>query len=120
MLAGVPMNVISAFVLFAITFSMGWEAVGPVAGTVATGMPAWEYGVREGDEFVTMNGNRIVDFTDIPQESIFSDEVDVVLRRDGALLPSIRMPARDRGEGMRQIGVGAADDGRIGIAEGEP
>ena len=44
MLAGVTMNALAAFVLFAITFSAGWDATAPVAGSVTPGMPAWEHG----------------------------------------------------------------------------
>lgn len=115
MLAGVTMNVIAAFVLFAATFSIGWNAQAPVAGNVLPGMPAWENGIQEGDEFVEIGGHRILDFTDVPQETAFSDQVDVVVRRGGAVLPPITITTRDRGEGLRQIGVGPSDDGRISL-----
>jgi regulator of sigma E protease len=108
MLAGVTMNVIAAFVLFAITFTAGWKAEAPVVGVVAPGMPAWEHGMRRGDEIVSIQDHRIVDFSDIRQETAFTDEVTVVLRRDGALLPPLTMATRNRGEGIRQLGVGQA------------
>jgi regulator of sigma E protease len=118
MLAGVTMNVIAAFVLFAVTFSSGWMAEAPVVGDVAAGMPAWEYGVRKGDEIVSIDGHRIVDFTDIRQETAFADEVTIVLKRDGAVQPPVTIPTRDRGEGIRQIGVNQAvvADGRFAVA----
>jgi regulator of sigma E protease len=119
MLAGVTMNVIAAFALFAIVYVAGWQTLRPVAGEVSLGSPAWEYGVRKGDEFVTLNGNRILDFEDIAQEAFLSDEVEAVLRRDGVLLPAVRIPTRAGGAGLRQIGVGpqAHEDGTISVED---
>jgi regulator of sigma E protease len=108
MLAGVTMNVLAAFVLFSVTYAAGWETLPAVAGQVTPGGPAWEHGVRKGDEFVTIDGNRIIAFTDIQQEAVTANELEVVLRRDGALLPPMRLPTRDLGAGLRQIGVGPA------------
>jgi regulator of sigma E protease len=117
MLAGVTMNVIAAFVLFAVTFSSGWMAQAPVVGRTAPGMPAWENGLRPGDEFVEINGHRIVSFSDISQETAFSNEISVVLKRDGAVLPPLTLATRDSGEGLRQIGVAPpmVADGRFAV-----
>ena len=119
MLAGVTMNLIAAFVLFATVFTTGWETHRPVAGTVVAGTPAWEHGVKKGDEFVTVNGNRVVDYEDIAQESFLHDEVEIVLRRDGKLLPAMRIPTRVGGAGLRQIGVGVQfrEDGTLDVDE---
>ena len=105
MLAGVTMNVIAAFVLFAVVYVTGWRTNPPVAGGVEPGTPAWEHGVRKGDEFVTVNGHRILDYSDIAQESFLNDELEVVLRRDGTILPAMRIPTRMSGAGLRRIGV---------------
>ena len=113
MLAGVTMNVIAAFVLFI-------EAIAPHVGTVVPGMPAWEYGLQPGDEFVSIDGARILDFTDIPQETVIADEVDVVVRRGDKVLPAITMPTRLGPEGLRMLGVSppVRADGTIGVVEG--
>jgi len=79
MLAGVTMNVIAAFVLFAVTFSSGWMAQTPVVGRTLPGTTAWENGLRPGDRFVEINGHRIVSFSDISQETAFANEISVVL-----------------------------------------
>jgi regulator of sigma E protease len=105
MLAGVTMNVLAAFVLFAVTYAAGWETLPAVVGDLEPGGPAWEHGVRKGDEFFTIDGNRIIAFSDIGQEAVTADELEVVLRRDGTLLPPMRLPTRDLGAGLRQIGV---------------
>ncbi len=119
MLAGVTMNVIAAFLLFAVTFGAGWETQPPVVGQVSPGTPAWEHGVREGDEIVTIDGRRILDFMDIIQETVVAQEVEVVIRRDGAVMAPITIPTRDTGEGVRQIGVAPALwlDGRIAVGD---
>src|SRR5262245_60217086 len=75
MLAGVTMNVITSFLLFATTFLVGWETNPPVVGEVVPGLPAWEAGLRPGDEFVTIGGRRVLDFMDVKQETVFADEV---------------------------------------------
>jgi regulator of sigma E protease len=119
MLAGVTMNLVAAFVLFAVTYSVGWETFPGRAGEVVRGMPAWEHGVRKGDEFVTINGDRVLDYDDIFQATVIADEVELVLRRDGNLLPPMRVPTRDGGTGLRAIGVRQPirEDGTIAVED---
>ena len=117
MLAGVTMNVLAAFALFAVVFLVGWQTSPPVVGEVEAGLPAWEHGIKKGDEFVTINGNRILDFEDVMHEAILSDEVEVVVRRDGNVLPAMQIATRAGGAGLRQIGVrpSVRDDGAIEV-----
>jgi len=119
MLAGVTMNVIAAFALFAVTFGAGWDTIPPVVGEVQPGTPAWENGLRAGDEFVSINGARPLDFSDIMQETIVSDSVDVVVRRGGEEIRR-SIPTRDNGEGLRGIGVKPvlSSPARIVVEEG--
>lgn len=114
MLAGVTMNVIAAFVLFLAVYALGADVTPPVVGDVVHGMPAWERGIKKGDEIVAIDGRRIVDFMDVTQETIFSDEVEILLRRDGEER-TFRVPTRDDGEGIRRIGVApaAAEGGAV-------
>lgn len=120
LLAGVTMNVIAAFVLFALTYAIGWRTIPPVAGEVRAGYPAWENGIRTGDEIVSIDGRRVLDFGDIQQECAVADEVEVVIRRDGKVLPPMTIETRDAGEGIRMIGLGypVHPDGRLGVAPG--
>jgi regulator of sigma E protease len=117
MLAGVTMNVIAAFALFAFVFSAGWDTVPPIAGDVVPGLPAWEHGVKKGDEVVSIDGRRILDFSDLQQETVFADAVEVVVKRDGSVLPAMQMPTRDGGDGLRVIGIGypLRTDGAFGV-----
>ncbi len=54
--AGVIMNVIFAFIFCVIAWSVGVEYIPCRVGGVVPGGPAWQAGVRPGDEFVTVNG----------------------------------------------------------------
>jgi len=117
MLAGVTMNVISAFLLFTYVYAVGYAASPPVVGEVAPGMPAWERGIRPGDEIVSVDGKRTLDFMDVQQETIFADSVELVLRR-GAGESKLVVPTRDSGEGLRAIGVGPRMTSRLVVEEG--
>lgn len=116
LLAGVTMNVITAFLLFFVTYWVGWETTPAVIGHVAEALPAWQNGLREGDEIQTVNGRRILDFSDMRYETTLAREVEIGLRRDGKPL-TLRFATYDAGEGLHQIGVGPVvyDDGRIEV-----
>ncbi len=118
MLAGVTMNVLAAIVFFILTFQIGWVATAPVVGRTLPGMPAWEQGLKEGDEIVSVDGKRILDFTDVIHETMFADEVDVAVRRGDRAL-SMRVPTREGPNGMHMIGVAPGDDGRIQVFDGD-
>lgn len=115
MLAGVTMNVLAAFVLFVCAYTAGVEVTPPVIGSVVAGSPAAEAGLRPGDRIVTIDGKRIVEFGDVVQEVGFAESIGVVVEREGARLPSIRIVTALREDGIRQLGVSPAmvDDGRI-------
>jgi regulator of sigma E protease len=108
MLAGVTMNVITAFALFVWTFSIGVELPAPVVGQVQHGYPAWEHGIQPGDEIVTIDGKEIIEFRDVIQDVVLADAVDVEIRRDGELLPVMRIPTREQPGGIRVLGIGGA------------
>ena len=116
LLAGVTMNVITAFALFAVTYWAGWETTPAVIGHVAEGLPAWQNGLREGDEILTVNGRRVLDFSDMRYETTLAREVEIGLRRDGKLLTT-RFATYDAGEGLHQIGVAPVvwNDGRVDV-----
>ncbi len=119
MLAGVTMNVLLAAVLFVATFSMGVDMLAPVVGMTTQGGPAWEAGIQPGDEIVTIDGRRILGFDDIVHEVALQPSVEVVVRRDGALLPPLRVVTADGGA-HRVIGVVPAEDpsGVFGVEDG--
>lgn len=121
MLAGVTMNVIAAFFLFATAFSMGVERIAPVVGAVVPGSPAEKAGIEPGDRIVEVEGHRALEFVDIIQETVNADEVELRIRRGDTLLDPMRVPTRMT-NGARQIGIGPAPDpsGRISPEEDSP
>ena len=71
--AGVIMNVIFGFCLFAFAYKLGVPYSPAVIGSAFPGMPAWQAGVREGDKLVAINGVERDDFEDIRRQVMLSD-----------------------------------------------
>jgi len=104
--AGVVVNVITAMFFFAIAFQLGVESIPAVAGSVRTGMPAWEAGQKRGDKFTRINGRKVESFSDIMRGVALSTE-DVVVEgvsRDGKTFKFRLEP--DTSGTRRIIGVG--------------
>lgn len=113
--AGVIMNILLGLICFIIVYSQGVPEIPAVVGSVLPGTPAYEKGLRPGDEVVAINGQRGVDYQDLRRIVSLSAEgesVDFEVRRPGQSDP-IRMsilPRRD-GDAMNpSIGVRAASD----------
>ncbi len=120
MLAGVTMNVIAALFLFVATFAIGIDMPAPIVGSVPAGRPAWAAGLQVGDEFVTIDGKRVISFLDVTQDVMLKEQVEVVMRRDGELMPALTLRPEPDAGGLRRIGVGPAviDVAAISIAPG--
>ena len=123
--AGVVMNIITGFGFFAIAYGMGVEELRPIVGSVATGSPAWEAGIRAGDEIHAVDGDDVESFIDIQQAIVLSSgELTISgVTADGEEFSKKVTP--ERGKQMRQIGIGrsqsltisplAGDEGAISI-----
>jgi len=70
--AGALMNFLSAFVFFLIAFAFGVGFPEPRVGSVAVGSPAWTGGLRPGDWVVSIDGEEIVDYTELLVASAFA------------------------------------------------
>lgn len=70
--AGVIMNVITGFMFFALAYRFGVVELVAMVGGVSPGSPAWEAGIEEGDVITEINGDRILNFTDINQAIVLS------------------------------------------------
>ncbi len=65
LVAGVTMNVILAMVLFTIAYGLGEPTFPPVIGKVVPGTPAAQAGMLPGDTILSVNGQRVQQFSDL-------------------------------------------------------
>lgn len=63
--AGVIFNAISAVIIFMILFMNGIDLKPAMVGRVIPNSPAYDAGLKEGDEIVAVNGERFVDFESV-------------------------------------------------------
>ena len=104
--AGVTMNIITGILFFAFAFRSGIEVLDREVGFVKVGMPAWEYGIREGDVITSMNDRKVDEFQDILRQTALSrGDIDVVGKHaDGTPFHETFSP--DRKGIRRRIGTG--------------
>ncbi|MCA9081811.1 MAG: site-2 protease family protein, partial [Planctomycetaceae bacterium] len=103
--AGVIMNIITGLMFFMLAFRWGVEVPERVVGYVAVGMPAWQYGIRTGDEILDINGREIHDFSDVMVATALSQGPLTIQLRDpdGQERTVTVVPEMDS---TRKIGVG--------------
>jgi membrane-associated protease RseP (regulator of RpoE activity) len=63
--AGVVMNIIFGLVVFIVAFKIGVHQTAPVVGVEETGGPAWQAGVRPGDQFTKVDNVARPHFEDL-------------------------------------------------------
>ncbi len=106
---GVIMNVIFALVVFPIVLAAGVPVLKPVIAAPTKGMPAWQAGIPEGTEILSIDGAEVYDFFHIPNEVALADPgpVEFKLRLPGQAGTTTRLitPVYSEEGGFRQIGV---------------
>ena len=106
--AGVIMNVLFAIVVFPIAFSAGVPMDSTVVGNVRNGSPAWDAGLRAGDEIVSVNGSDVLGFSDIRITVATADEsegVNLRVLRDGKTKTLHLNPVYDEASGLMMAGI---------------
>lgn len=112
--AGVTFNAIAAMLLFMALFMRGIPLVPAVVGEVVPNSPAYDAGLRPGDEIVEVNGERFVDFEALllaPPLSGKGQPFSLVVRREGGREEPISVVAEYSAadtSGMRSIGISQA------------
>jgi regulator of sigma E protease len=85
--AGVVFNAIGAVIIFVILFMNGIDLKPAVVGQVVPNSPAYDAGLKPGDEIVEVNGERFVDFEAVllaPVLSAPGEPVSFVVRNAGS------------------------------------
>ena len=114
--AGVIMNLICGMVFFAIAYGRGGLRVPPAKiQFVMPGSPAYNAGIRSGDEVVAVNGRGDVDFITLQRVTALSapgEALDLTIKRPGSSKPlDIEVvPRRDSGSDTKKMGIAPALD----------
>ncbi len=118
--AGVIMNLITGMMFFAVAFMLGVQVQVNVIKSTQPGMPAWEYGIRDGDTITEINGSRVDDYADIRINTALSrgDMTIKGTRADGEPFQVTLTP--DASGIHRRIGVLAADSLQVYYIEQMP
>lgn len=109
--AGVTFNAIAAMIMFMGLFLHGIELKPAVVGDVLPNSPAYDAGLRPGDEIIEVDGERFVDYEALllaPALSGKGEPISFVVRRtDGneeKVTVTAELPAGDT-MGLRSIGI---------------
>jgi regulator of sigma E protease len=106
--AGVVMNVIFGLIVFIIAFKIGVHQTAPVVGTEEAGSPAWQKGVRPGDEIVEVDGVKHPSFDDLRGEVMTSSEgksINFAFRRGQEDFAVAIVPRKNKNEKKPVIGI---------------
>lgn len=109
--AGPAMNFVTAALLFAAAFAMGWPT--PTSAEVyiykvSPGSPAESVGLQEGDRLVAIDGRRMQTADEFVKEtrSSLGKEIVVTLQRNGTEIQKAVVPRTQWPEGEGPLGIG--------------
>jgi len=123
--AGSVMNIVSAFFLFMIVFTMGVPFPEAEIGLVEPGTPAWEAGLKPGDRIVSIQGEPTTDFQEVRLAVALgstSESLDLEVSRpeksgEMETLNILVTPRWNAALGFNVIGIRPADSRVLGKPE---
>ncbi len=111
-IAGPAMNYISAFLMLsAIIFALGELKIPPVVGGIAPDSPAEMAGLEMGDEFISINGEKVASYTDIikiVRITAFEKPLEIVFNRGDVQKTVHLTPSYVNGAEYPMIGITAS------------
>jgi regulator of sigma E protease len=111
LIAGVAFNTILAFIAFIIAFRVGVPFVTAEIGRTIPGWPAWEAGIKPGDNILKVNNNSNPDFEDIFIAVALNNSpegVKLKIEREGKIFDVNVVPKYDPTNGIQRIGIAPA------------
>ncbi|QDS97251.1 site-2 protease family protein [Adhaeretor mobilis] len=120
--AGVIMNIIFAFIFAVIAFGVGVPYAPSIVSRTSPGSPAWEAGIRPGDEIVRVGDIVNPSFSELSQAVTLGDMENGLkfeVRRDGETKPMNLAPRKIDGK-LAKIGVGPPISLKIFDRQGIP
>ncbi len=108
--AGVIMNVILGLGCFVFAYGQGMDEMPAIIGSVDAGSPAYEAGLRAGDEIIAIDGRGDLSFNSMTLKVVFSGQGQVLhfdVKRPGqdGLIGLDIQPRREAGSERPTIGV---------------
>jgi regulator of sigma E protease len=121
---GVLANVAFGLVVFPVILAVGVPFPEPLIGASTPGSPAWQAGLRAGSRVLSVNGNEVFSFLNIPNEVALGSPDETVLEivEPGAEKPHLEhlKPVYSDDLGVYTVGVTPAVDphGEIVVEDG--
>jgi len=118
LLAGPFFNFMLAYLLYFAIALMGANALKPTVGTVQPGSPAEQAGLKKGDTIVAINDEPVKVWDDLSRRiSSSQGPIDMVIKRDGTLIPLSVEPRVLEAKNIfgetvkrRMVGIGPSGD----------
>jgi len=114
--AGVIMNIIFAFIFAMIAFGMGVPYIPCIVSQTAPGSPAWQAGIRPGDEIVKVSAIENPSFTQLMQNVTLGDleaGVPFVIRRADSEQEESLLLTPKQGKGLAKVGIAPPNSLRL-------
>jgi len=106
--AGVTMNVIFAFVLFAVAYMAGISDIPSLVGNAPRGSPAQEVGIVAGDRVISVDGAAVARLTDVMVEVATRGTdraLPVTVRHPDGSVKTFNVRPRKNDRGVAAIGI---------------